>query len=588
VRLKIKPTQMKTFLQKGTIVLLILSLFNNCKKSTTVIPPPPPIPVDTTVVIKPQVDPALANTIGFFLDDWQPKSFTVPSSTVSVAVPGATGLIVNIDKSVVLTKIPNSIYGNNSNIWMTQIVTENSLMDHLTTLKPNIIRFPGGSISDVFFWNANKDVPPADAPSQLLNAAGTSSNAGYWYGKNSESWTFSVDNYYNMLQQTGNKGMITINYGYARYGKGTNPVAAAAHMAADWVRYDNGRTKYWEIGNENFGDWEAGYRIKLADNKDGQPEYLTGQLYGQHFKVFADSMKKAATEIGKTIYIGAVTSESAPQSWWTPTAANWNSGLFTAAANTPDFYIVHNYYTPYLTNATADIILNTPIPVTQTMMDYVKQSITNAGLTQKPVILGEWNIFSTGSKQAVSHINGLHADMILGEALKNKFGMTARWDLANGWDGGNDHGMFSMGDEPDGIPKWNPRPAFYHMYYFQKYSGDRLLSSNSSTADIICYASSFTSGEVAAVLVNKSTNLLTTEIKVANFRVGSKFYWYTITGDTDNGEFSRKVLINGKGPTLAAGGPADYKTISANSATTSGGIRVTVPARAAVFLVIDR
>jgi hypothetical protein len=299
-------------------------------------------------------------------------------------------------------------------------------------------------------------------------------------------------------------------------------------------------------------------------------------------------MKKAANEIGKTIYIGAVTSESAPQSWWTPTSTNWNNGLFIGAANTPDFYIVHNYYTPFQTNATADIILNTPIPVTKSMMDYVKQSLAIAGLTQKPVVLTEWNIFSTGSKQQVSHINGLHADMVLGEALKNNFGMSARWDFANGWDGGNDHGMFNQGDEPDGVPKWNPRPAFYHMYYFQKYTGDRLIASNSSNADLISYASSFTSGEVATVLINKSVNSLTAEIKVANFRPGSKFYWYTLTGGGDNGEFSRKVLINGKGPTIAAGGPADYKTISANSATTSGGIRVTVPARAAVFLVIDR
>jgi hypothetical protein len=78
-----------------------------------------------------------------------------------------------------------------------------------------------------------------------------------------------------MLQQTGNKGMITVNYGYARYGTSDDPVAAAAHLAADWVRYDNGRTKYWEIGNENAGSWEADYRIDQSKNKDGQPEFIT-------------------------------------------------------------------------------------------------------------------------------------------------------------------------------------------------------------------------------------------------------------------------------------------------------------------------
>jgi hypothetical protein len=135
----------------------------------------------------------------------------------------------------------------------------------------------------------------------------------------------------------------------------------------------------------------------------------------------------------------------------------------------PGFISLHNYYTPYQTNATADIILNTPAQVTQTMMDYVKQQIAGAGLPQKPVILGEWNITSTGSKQQVSHINGLHAVMVLGESLKNKFGLTARWDLANGWANGDDHGLFNNGDEPDAVPKWNPRPAFYHMYFFENF-----------------------------------------------------------------------------------------------------------------------
>jgi hypothetical protein len=522
------------------------------------------------------------------MDDWQPRNFTVPTTFTNSSVPASAGVTVTVDRSNVITKVPRSFASNNSNLWMGQIVTETSLMTNLTNLHPHIIRFPGGSISDVFFWNAQPNTPPADAPAQLLKDNGTAVAAGYWYGKNTASWTFSVDNYYSMLQQTGNKGMITINYGYARYGTGSNPVARAAHLAADWVRYDNGRTQYWEIGNENFGTWEAGYRINTANNQDGQPEFQTGQLYGQHFKVYADSMRKAAQEIGKTIFIGAVMSESAPEAWWTSTAKNWNSGLNSAAGNYPDYYIVHNYYTPYQTNATADVILNTPIPVTQTMMDYVKQTISGAGLTQKPVILGEWNITSSGSKQQVSHINGLHAVMVLGESLKNKFGMTARWDLANGWSNGDDHGMFNQGDEPDAVPKWNPRPAFYHMYFFQQYLGDRLVAASSTNSDVIAYASSFTSGETGVALVNKAADAKSIQVDIKNFKKGSRFYWYTLTGGTDNGEFSRKTLVNGVTSASAAGGPSNYMDLSPYAGPTANGIRVVVPGRAAVFMVVSK
>jgi alpha-L-arabinofuranosidase len=565
--------------------LIVTVFFNSCKKSNE--GGITPTPADTTVVIAPAIDPPTASTIGFFLNDWQPVTFTAPAN-IPGAVPPATANTITIDRSAVITKIPRGIFGNNANLWMTQLVTETALMNHLTAAKPHIVRFPGGSISDVFFWNAPANTPPADAPVNLVAANGSSAAAGFWFGKNTASWTLSVDNYYSMLQQTGNEGLITINYGYARYGKSANPVAAAAHLAADWVRYDNGRTKYWEIGNENFGDWEAGYRINLADNQDGQPEFLSGQLYGQHFKVFADSMRKAATEIGKIIYIGAVTSESVPLPWWTNTARNWNTGLMGAAVNYPDYYVVHNYYTDYQTNATTSQILATASTVTSGMMNYVQQTITANGALVKPIALDEWNITSQGSKQQVSFVNGLHAAILVGDAIKNKYGMTSRWDMANAWDNGNDHGLFSQGEAASGESKWNPRPAFYFMYYMSRFLGDRCVSSTSSTADLETCASSFSSGETAVSIVNKSATATTVEIVIKNFRKGNKFYWYTLTGGTDNGEFSRKVLVNGFGPSGDAGGPANYTGLDAFSASTSNGIRLTIPGRSAVFAVVDK
>jgi len=535
------------------------------------------------------IDPAVENTQGFFLDNWLPKNFTVPAYTDTTVPGAAASVFVTIDASKIITKVPSSSFGHNANIWMTQMVTEAPLMNHVKNLKPNIIRFPGGSISDIFFWNALPNQKPADAPSTLLDAGGTVTTAGYWYGRNTDWWTLSVDNYYNMLQQTGNEGMITVNYGYARYGIGPNPVAQAAHLAADWVRYDNGRTKYWEIGNETNGTWEAGYRINTATNQDGQPAVITGALYGQHVKVFVDSMKKAAQEIGKTIHIGAYLLEKHPEPWQTQTDQTWNSGVLAQSANKADYYVIHSYYTPYQTNASAEVILSTAGDNTASMINYVKANTTNNGATIKPIALNEWNITSQGSMQQVSYINGMHAAILLGESLKNKYGMTARWDFANAWDNGNDHGLFNIGDEPAGISKWNPRPPFYYMYYFQKMLGDRLLNTSVTGTNIMAYASSFTSGEKGVIIVNKNTSAHTVQLTLQNFTAGSRFYWYTLTGGTDNGEFSRKVFVNGYGPTEATGGPATtYATLKAYSATTNNGVKLTMPARSVVYLVMDK
>lgn len=537
-------------------------------------------------MIQPQQDPELANTIGFFMDNWAPKNWEIPSSFDAESVPTATTSTVIVDFAKVITKIPESIYGNNANLWSGEMITNVGLMTDMINLKPNIIRFPGGSISDVYFWNADK--APATAPTTLLNADGTEKPSGFWYGKNNADWTISLDKYYQLLVNTKSKGIITINYGYARYGTGSNPVEDAAKLAADWVTYDNGRTKYWEIGNENFGDWEAGYRINTTNNKDGQPEFLNGQLYAQHFKIIVQAMRTAAKAIGNNdIKIGAILFESPPESWMSNNNKTWNDKLLPAIDETADFYVIHSYYTA-IADVNAATILETPKAKTNEFMSYVKNDLTKKMKQIKPIALDEWNIFANGSKQQVSHINGLHAALILGETLKNKIGLAARWDLFNSWENGDDHGLFSSANEP-GVPYGNPHPAFYQMYYFQKNMGDRLIeASKDASGNYEVYASSFSDGKVGLTFVNKATTAINVKVNFKNFLIGDRMFWYNLTGGTDNGEFSRKEIINGQGPKLEAGGPENYATIKPYSATTTNGTNVTLPARSSVFVIVEK
>ncbi len=542
---------------------------------------PPPV-----TIIPPHENPTAAS-IGFFLDDWAAKNFVKPDYTTS-AKPSVTPVTVTMDASDITTRVSKWLFGNNSNPYMTQMVTEPVLINHITNLAPHVIRFPGGNISSVYFWNSPKNNPPADAANTLFDSNGNPVPASYWYGKNTESWTLSVDNYYAMLQQTGSTGIITINYGYARYGTGPKPAEAAAHLAADWVRYDNGRTKFWEIGNESDGPWQAGFKIDLARNQDGQPEIISGEVYGYHFKIFADSMRKAAGEVGADIKIGAQLIQVDASGSWNIPDRTWNSGLFAEAGDYPDFYIVHDYFTPYNENSTADAIFKTAATETKTIMDWMKTTTQLGGVSMKPIALTEWNIFAVGSRQMVSNVAGMHAVMVLGELLKNQFGMASRWDLANAWDNGNDHGMFSQGDEPGNSTKWNPRPAFYHMYFFQKYFGDKMVSSTVSGAtDILSYTSTYSSGEAALILVNTGINDKNINIDIRNFIPGEMYYWYALTGGSDNGEFSGKTFVNGTGPALASGGPSNYQSVKAQAAATKGGITVTIPARAVLYMVVE-
>jgi hypothetical protein len=128
------------------------------------------------------------------------------------------------------------------------------------------------------------------------------------------------------------------------------------------------------------------------------------------------------------------------------------------------------------------------------------------------------------------------------------------------------------------------------MYYFKKMIGDRLVKTSViGSSDVLAYGSSFTSGEKGVILANKSTAAQTVSITLANETAGSRFYWYILTGGTDNGEFSRSVFVNGKGPVESSGGPAsEYATLKPYSAKTQNGIKLTLPARSVVYIVIDK
>lgn len=558
----------------------------------------------TTITVTPPVEPKIASTVGFFLDDWQPKNYVVPAYTDFTA-PTEALTTVTVDASDIIAKIPQQIFGHNANTWMGTFVDQPSFMTDVTNLKPNIIRWPAGSGSDGYFWNAsptqdpnnkNRQTPSAQymkewgLPDKYINKDGVAEDAWFGYGQTTDNWRASLNNYYDMLKQSNNKGIITINYGFARYGTSANPVATAAHLAAEWVRYDKGRTQYWEIGNENYADWEAGYRIDVTKNKDGQPEFLTGKLNAQHFKVYADSMRKAAAEVGSKIKIGAVMQESVTESWQNNTTKTWNSTLIPELNNKADFYIVHNYITPYQQKSNAATVLSSALSVPAKMMSFVSNEITSNGGEIKPIAFTEWNMWAADLKQQVSNISGLFAIIVQGEAIKNKYGLSARWDLLNGWENGNDHGLFSDGGSSDD-PRWNPRPSFYYMYYFQKLIGDRLVSSTvtgNGATSIKVYASTYSAGQVNVTLLNTTSVPLTVEVKTKNFLVGNRYYWYSLEGSNDNGEFSRKVLVNGSGPKGAAGGPSDYTTVKARSSLTGTGIKVIVPAFGSICMLVDK
>jgi hypothetical protein len=179
----------------------------------------------------------------------------------------------------------------------------------------------------------------------------------------------------------------------------------------------------------------------------------------------------------------------------------------------------------------------------------------------------------------------MHAVLTTGELIRTGFGAACRWDLANGWDNGNDHGMYAY-NEP-GIPKYTPHPAFFHLYYMRRHTGDVMLRSTVTGAPgVVVNATAFSSGQIGSSLVNTSKVRKVVRLNLKDYGVGARFYTYTLTG-TEGTDFFRKVLVNGTGNNLEAGGPEDYETLKAVSTVIGDDIRVVMPPLSSLFILVE-
>jgi len=509
-----------------------------------------------------------------FLEDFAPKNATIPISVTANKTLDAPTVTVTLSADT-LGKISKYVFGNAIAVWMGNNTDNATFLKNVQTLNPSLIRFPGGSWSNIFFWNGK----PADVPENAYN--GTTGKKEKFYAISGvNDWSTTTDNYYKLRQQTGSQGLITVNYGYARYGLSANPVAQAAHLAAQWVRYDKGRTKFWEIGNENGGPWEAGWMIDTSTNKDGQPEIITGQLYGQHFKVFADSMRAAAAQVKAKIYIGAQVLHFDGSTSWNSVDRTWNAGVLSQIGDAADFYVMHNYFG---TDANAANLLSVAATDPKKNISFIQQDIIDKKAFTKPVAITEYNMNSNSANATMgrSYINGMQATILFNELIKNNFGLGARWLLSSGEDG-----MFYQGDNSSLL--WQARPDFYYAYYTQKFTGDHVIPATSSNSDILAYASRFASGETGVVIVNKGKAAQVVKIDPKNIGVGNQYYNYSLTGGSDNGDFSLFVSVNGVKPTGTQWGPREtLETIAANAFSIDEAIKLNVPGLSVQFIMID-
>tara|TARA_Y100000813_G_scaffold190523_1_gene166716 strand:- start:58 stop:1803 length:1746 start_codon:yes stop_codon:yes gene_type:complete len=470
-----------------------------------------------------------------FSENWQERSFNTPSETISISeIFSNPDISIELNFDDTIAKVLPTHFGINFPHFLgDNILNNEEFINNVTNLSSMFFRIPGGSGSDRYFWDGN--IPTeikADAQITIDNLLSAT------------DWRIGPDEYMNIIDNLNSNTVVVVNAGYARYGIEENSVNIAAKYAADFVRYLNNslekNIKYWEVGNELYGPWEAGHEVNGIK--------ITGDEYGDIFNVFVDSMKSA----DPNIKIGAVCYPE-DQSY-----DNWTKGVLEKVENTADFLIIHDYFKkkPNPNDVTYLEMLNSVVEVEQNVNN-INEMVTN--YTSKnsnyfPIAMTEFN--SKSGEREISMANAIFITNVLADQIKNGYGMSLLWNIENGLGiNGNDHGMLSRNSNI--LDDHMPRPNYYAYYLMQKYFGDIMTYSQSSDTSIISYSTKFSNNVFSFVILNTSNQTKIVELNYDDLM--TDFYWDEIYSVNEN---DKKIYLNGQTNDYIEGGPLNYTSIA--------------------------
>jgi alpha-N-arabinofuranosidase len=421
---------------------------------------------------------------------------------------------VNIDASHVVRTVDPRLFGVNTAIWDALLDTPETV-SALRELDSQMLRF--GGFSDTYHW-----------------ADGT-------FGPNSGPAPTSFFNFVHMATNLGAQVIITVNYG-----------SGTPEEAADWVRCANITNhcgfRYWEIGNENYGDWEH-------DENSPAHDPVT---YARRAKEYIRQMKA----VDPSLKIGVVVTENWRERAEVPINAlkkgnlrefivegyqGWTPKLFATLKQlgvTPDWVSVHYYPqvipgwendARLLQSTTKWTALATPLR--QHLKNYFGDSHTNVEMLCTENNSAPQN---TG-KQTTSLVNGLYLADSFGQITQTEFNSFIWWNLRNakdrksknnpslcGWRQYGDHGIMSGNDV---------RYPTFHVFKLLKYfarGGDKTVRATSDNKLLSVYAARRGDGTLTLLVVNKSPHtVINVNFSIASFQPQpeARLYSYGIPQD---------------------------------------------------------
>jgi hypothetical protein len=434
---------------------------------------------------------------------------------------GGAPISATVSAKVALGRFSSIAVGLNSAAWDSGLV-DPELPALLESTAVQTLRYPGGSTSDNYHWISNSP----DDPSQ----GGTVPSANF-------------DAFMSVALATGSQPLITVNYG-----------SGTEQEAADWVRYANRGgpryegpvptyasactkgheygVRYWEVGNELYGDGTYGATWEVNHKSHDPTTYAQGVVsYSAAMKAVDPSVRVGAVLTAPGNWPDGQTSGTSPQPW--------NDTVLPIACSAIDFVVVH-WYPQGPTGESDAALLVSPengestsvsyTPDIPSMVATLKSSLAqhcgeHAAAVQ--IMVTETNSVSYNpGKQTTSLVGALFlADEML-TWFENGVTNVDWWALHNSPFDGNiapslyggysfgDYGILSVGLTTSGgavePPANTPFPAYFGIQmlsHLGHHAQDTMLKTTSSNELVTVHAVRQRDGNINVLVINKDPSV---------------------------------------------------------------------------------
>src|SRR5581483_5424550 len=277
--------------------------------------------------------------------------------------------------------------------------------------------------------------------------------------------------------------------------------------------------KYWEIGNEIYGNGTYGSTWENDAHSLGPATYANNVIaFSQAMKGVDPTIKIGLVVTTPNNWPDGVTSATSPQPW--------NTTVLSTACSSIDFVIAHWYPQGPGSESDASLLSDTGqiTGMVSTLRSEINQYCGSHASAVQIMVTETNSVSFNPGKQTVSLVNALYLADNYMSWLENGVANVDWWDLHNGAVGGTndssslygnaqygDYGVLSNASctsttsgicEPSADTPFPPYYGLQMLNYLGK-AGDTMVSSSSNQTLVTAHAVKQANGSLAILLINK-------------------------------------------------------------------------------------